>query len=331
LKNASTGNDDWISHEKNKCLLDCRWIGCRYLPQISIAAAHKCLGKVISVFDTNMNIKMINDELLVITLGKIRSPISINVFPVSNISSGFRQTVSYGSKLRKQDNETLSIGTAILININKSTIYKNNFERPCYELLKRFVNVSDKIFDTLLKTARRGCLLDPDFTTTGLLSKTLVELQHYTSIEDSKKFVEILSNSLLELCGRGPGYTPSGDDFISGYCVLFNNLSDFLHAAPVILHSKKVSRSTTWMSSKFIEYYEKGIVDEQIQEMINSIFTGDPEKYMSLLRQISYRGHTSGSDIGIGMTAALYTFIDREFHTELLSIFPRKRETKVTI
>jgi Protein of unknown function (DUF2877) len=326
LKKAFTGNDDCIPHEKNNFLLDCHWIGCRYSPQIFLAVSNKCLGKVISVFHTNMNIKMINNELLVITLGKIRSPISMNVFPVSNISSGFRQLVSYGSKLRKQDNETLSIGKAILININKSTIYKNNLKKPSYEHLKRFVNASDKIFDTLLKTARTGCLLDPDFTTNGLLSKTLVQLQCYTSIEDSRKFVEIISNRLLELCGRGPGYTPSGDDFISGYCVLFNNLSDFLHTTPMILHRKKISYRTTWISAKFIEYYEKCIVDEEIQEMINSISTGDPEKYISLLRQISYRGHTSGSDIGIGMTAALYTFIDRQFQTKLLSIFPHKKE-----
>jgi hypothetical protein len=79
------------------------------------------------------------------------------------------------------------------------------------------------------------------------------------------------------------------------------------------------------MSSKLIEYYEKCIVDEQIQEMINSVSTGDPEKYVSLLCQISYRGHTSGADIGIGMTAALYTIIDRKFHTEFLSMFPCKK------
>jgi hypothetical protein len=314
--------------KKNNFLLDCYWIGYRYSLQIFLAAANECLGKVISVFDTNINIKTINNQLLVITLGKIRSPTSMNLFPVSNISSGFRRLVSYGSKLRKQDNETLSIGKLILVNIKKSRIYKNNFQKPSYEHVKRFVNVSDKIFDTLLKTARRGCLLDPDFTTNGLLSKTLVHLQRHTSIKDNKKFVEMISNRLLELCGRGPGYTPSGDDFISGYCVLFNNLSDFSHATPIILHRKKVSHSTTWMSSKFIEYYERCIVDEQIQEIINSISTGDPEKYMSLLRQISYRGHTSGADIGIGMTAALYTLIDREFNTELLSMFPHKKGNK---
>jgi hypothetical protein len=314
--------------KKNDFLLDCDWIGYRYSLQIFLAAANECLGKVISVFDSTVNIKMINNELLVITLGKTRSPISMNVFPVYNRSSGFRQLVSYGSKLRKQDNETLSIGKPILINIKKSRIYENNFEKPSYEHVKRFVNVSDKIFDTLLKTARRGCLIDPDFTTNGLLSKTLVQLQRYRSIKDNKKFVKLISNKLLELCGRGPGYTPSGDDFVSGYCVLFNNLSDFLHTTPIILHRKKVAHSTTWMSSKFIDYYGKCIVDEQIQEMINSISTGDPEKYMSLLRQISYRGHTSGADIGLGMTAALYTLIDREFHTELLSMFPHKNGNK---
>ena len=315
--------------KKNDFLLDCQWMGYRRSLQIYLAAANEYLGKVISVFDSTINIKMINNELLVVTLGKIRSPISMNVFPAYNITSGFKGLVSYGSKLRKQDNETLLIGKPLLIDLKKSGIYNNNFEKPRYEYVKRFVNVSNNIFDTLLKIARRGCLLDPNFTTSGLLSKTLVQIQSYIPIKDNKKFVEIISNTLLDLCGRGPGYTPSGDDFICGYCVLFNNLSDFSGAANIILHPKKIVDNTTWMSSKFIEYYEKCIVDEQVQEMINSIAAGDPEKYMSLLRQISYRGHTSGADIGIGMTAALYTIIDRNFHTELLSMFPHKKGKKV--
>jgi hypothetical protein len=45
------------------------------------------------------------------------------------------------------------------------------------------------------------------------------------------------------------------------------------------------------------------------------------------LVQISYRGHTSGIDIATGMTAALYTIIDRTTGTdllkELLAISPR--------
>ena len=311
--------------KKNYFLFKCRWIGYLCSLQIYLSSTNGYLGKVISVFDSTINIKMINNELLVVTLGNIRSPISMNVFPSYNITGGFKGLVSYGEKLRKQDNETLLIGKPLLIDLKKSKIYNNNFEKPCYKYLKRFVKVSNRIFDTLLKTARRGCLLDANFTTSGLLSKTLVQIQRYIETKDNKKFVEQISNTLLELCGMGPGYTPSGDDFISGYCVLFNKLTDFSDATKIILHRKKIVKSTTWMSSKFIEYYEKCIVDEQIQEMINSIATGDPEKYMSLLCQISYRGHTSGSDIGIGMTAALYTIIDRKFHTEFLSMFPRKK------
>lgn len=311
--------------KKNQFLFTCQSIGYRFSPQIYLSSANSYLGKVVSVFDATMNIKMINNELLVVSLGKIRSPITLNLFPAHGITSGFKGLASYGSKLRKQDNETLLIGKPLLIDLNKSRIYHNNFEKPCYKNLKRFVKAYSRIFDTLLKTARKGCLLDPDFTTSGLLSKSLAQIQRYIQTKDNKKFVEQISNTLMEFCGKGPGYTPSGDDFMCGYCVLFNKLTDLSKATNIVLHGKKVVNSTTWMSSKLIEYYEKCIVDEQIQEMINSVSTGDPEKYMSLLCQISYRGHTSGADIGIGMTAALYTIIDRKFHTEFLSMFPRKK------
>ena len=130
-----------------------------------------------------------------------------------------------------------------------------------------------------------------------------MQLQDSTLTKNNKKFARLISNTLLELCGRGPGYTPSGDDFICGYCVLFNNVASFLDIEKITLPDKKIVNNTTWISSKFIQYYKRCIVDEQIQEMLNSIYIGDPEKYMSLLHQISYRGHTSGADIAIGMTA----------------------------
>jgi hypothetical protein len=310
-------------NRKNRYFFDCHSLGYKCSLQISLATSNDILGNVISVFDSTINIKTINNELLVVTSGKVLSPISMNVFSTSDRTCGFRQLVSYGASLRKQDKETLLIGKFILIDLKKSRIFKNNFEIPSYNCLRRFGNLSNKIFYTLLKTARRGCLLDPDFTTNGLLTKTLLRLQRHTLTGDNKKFVKLISNTLLELCGRGPGYTPSGDDFISGYCILFNSLSDFLDTEKITLPSEKIVNSTTWMSSKFIEYYGKCVVDEQIQEMINSVSAGDPAKYMSLLHQISYRGHTSGADIGIGMTAALYTLIDREFNTEFLGMFRR--------
>ena len=99
--------------KKNDHLLVCHWLGYRCSKQTSLAAATEYLGKVISVFDSTINIKTTSNELFVVTLGKIRSPISLNVFPTSNISIGFRRLVSYGSILRKQDNETLLIGKHI--------------------------------------------------------------------------------------------------------------------------------------------------------------------------------------------------------------------------
>jgi hypothetical protein len=75
---------------------------------------------------------------------------------------------------------------------------------------------------------------------------------------------------------------------------------------------------TTWVSFKFIGYYQKLIVDEQIQGLINSIGEGRTDRYMSLLSTLSSRGHTSGIDIGSGLSTALFTFSDRFLGTDLL-------------
>jgi hypothetical protein len=108
--------------KKNYFLFDCRWIGYRCSLQICLSSANGYLGKVISVFDSTINIKLINNELLVVTSGKIRSPTSINLIPEYNITGGFKGLVSYGSKLRKQGNKTLLIGKPLLINISEDLL-----------------------------------------------------------------------------------------------------------------------------------------------------------------------------------------------------------------
>jgi Protein of unknown function (DUF2877) len=123
---------------------------------------------------------------------------------------------------------------------------------------------------------------------------------------------------LMKMCGRGPGFTPSGDDFICGFSSLFNWLSQSLKCPPISLPMKSVYALTTWISFKFIGYYQKLIVDEQIQGLINSIGEGRTDRYMSLLSTLSSRGHTSGIDIGTGLSTALFTFGDRFLGTDLL-------------
>jgi hypothetical protein len=320
-----------IYKNKNDNVFDCDWIGYLHAAKISSTDKGTPLGEVISIFDNTLNIKTNCNELLVLSTSKVRSPINMNILSVPDCDNGaargFKGIVEYGSEIKKENDNEIVVGGQISLQLIKSRVFKNYLrrKRPSLACLIRFENASNKILDTLMKQSKRGCLLNPDITTRGVLYKFLREIENIQ--QDEKKFAKLIAGSLLQLCGRGPGFTPSGDDFISGYCVLFNYLSQSLGFTKLNPSDKGIVHLTTWISFMLMRYYERCIVDEQIQTMINSLADGNFEKYVSSLVQISYRGHTSGIDIATGMTAALYTIIDRITGTdllkELLAISPR--------
>ena len=56
------------------------------------------VGKALNAFDTTINIRTEKDELLVITLGNVRSPVNLNVIP-GNANMGFKQLVPEDANL----------------------------------------------------------------------------------------------------------------------------------------------------------------------------------------------------------------------------------------
>jgi hypothetical protein len=312
-----------IYKKKNDNVFDCDWIGYLHAAKISSTDKGMPLGKVISVFDYTLNIKTNCNELLVVSMSKVRSPINLNILSVpdedDSAAKGFKGIVQYGSEIKKENDNEIVVGGQISLQLTKSRVFKNYLrKRPSLACLMRFENATNKILHSLIKQSKRGCLLNPDITTRGVLHKFLTEIEKYRKIQDEKKFARLIATSLLQLCGRGPGFTPSGDDFISGYCVLFNYLSQSFGFTKLNPSDKGIVHLTTWISFMLMRYYERCVVDEQIQTMINSLADGNFENYVSSLVQISYRGHTSGIDIATGMTAALYTIIDRTTGTDLL-------------
>ena len=59
-----------------------------------------------------------------------------------------------------------------------------------------------------------------------------------------------------------------------------------------------------------MECNARGLVDIEIQDLINSIARGDAAQYIDSIRLIAKRGHTSGIDFATGATGALYLAID---------------------
>ncbi len=296
---------------------NCECIGVLHKYMRKSTAKKNLVGKVTSSFPSSLNVMTSRNELLVISLNKVQSPITINLTPQSS-NSNFAGLVDYGCDvIRFRD--WVSIGERIKLHTAKSIVFKNFFVRPTNTKLNEFSEAAEKILSSLMKLRRIGCLLEPEITNQGLFHQFIAETsENNIRNKDDTKFVRMLSHSLMKMCGRGPGFTPSGDDFICGFSSLFNWLSQSLKCPPISLPMKSVYNLTTWISFKFIGYYQKLIVDEQIQGLINSIGEGHIERYMSLLSTLSCRGHTSGIDIGTGLSIALFTLGDRFLSTDLL-------------
>jgi hypothetical protein len=120
------------------------------------------------------------------------------------------------------------------------------------------------------------------------------------------------------MCGKGPGFTPAGDDFIAGYMALYNWLKDSMNLGGMMVPDRRFSLLTTWTSFKLIEYSARNLLDDQAQEMINSIAGKNIDAYIRCVALISKRGHTSGIDFATGMTMALFTIADRIFKAGVL-------------
>ena len=271
---------------------------------------------MISVFDSSANIKTVDNRLFVITNNIVRSPITLNVIQVGATHS-FKKFMKFGSVIRERRDQIM-IDNDVTIGVRKSRLFETNLGFITKRSLSKFRDKFDSIFPSMIKLVRPGCLLSPDITTRGLLPEQIRAINiNSKKTDDDAAFAKFMARSLGKLCGRGPGYTPAGDDFISGFLMMFNWCAKCLEFERIIL-PRKYSTMTSWTSYKLMEYSQECLCDEEIQAMVNSVALGRANEYSKKMIPLSSRGHTSGMDLVTGMTCALYTLIDRNFGTSSL-------------
>jgi Protein of unknown function (DUF2877) len=293
-------------------------------------------GTVVNVFDKTINIKTNEEKLLLISLGTVHSPLTINVTPLTNLSSNDFSFKSFSDFVQNRDQllvinkpkpnnqgeeevstttTHLKIGRCFIL-INKPVqFFQNNIVRPQIHQLDKFIDNRKLVFSVLTSCAlsqKAGSLLNPDKTTEGLLEEFLSSIQenHLTMDIRSPMFRERISRCLLRLCGRGPGFTPAGDDFVGGFLAIVNWIRTSLKIGPPIVPGAECRKLTSWTSFRLMESNACGLVDTEIQELINSIARGTVLRYVDSIRLIARRGHTSGIDFATGATVGLYLAID---------------------
>jgi hypothetical protein len=304
----------------------------------NIARAKKgSLGTVVNVFNKAVNIKTNEDKLLVLSLGTIRSPLNINIGPLMDWSSpdypfasflGFVQNGDEAFLIDKPTSKNniagqisneihIIVGKKCAILVNKPIhFFENDILKLRVDKLEKFIDFRQAILSVLTECAvsqQAGSLLNPDKTTEGLLPKFLNSIQeeNHGAIDiSSGMFTDSLSRCLLGLCGRGPGFTPAGDDFIGGFLAIINWIRTSLEIGPRIVPGPEYRKLTTWTSFKLMECNAHGLVDIEIQDLTNSIARGEVSQYIDSVRLIAKRGHTSGIDFATGATVGLYLAID---------------------
>ena len=271
---------------------------------------------MISVFDSSANIKTVDNRLFVITNNIVRSPITLNAIQ-DGATHSFKKFMKFGSIIRERRDQIM-IDNDVTMGVRKSRLFENNLGFVTMKTLSKFRDEFDCIFPSMIKLARPGCLLSPDITTRGLLPEQIRAINSNSKkTDDDAAFAKFMARTLGKLCGRGPGYTPAGDDFISGFLMMFNWCAKCLEFERIILPGK-YSTMTSWTSYKLMEYSQECLCDEEIQAMVNSVALGRANEYSKKMIPLSSRGHTSGMDLVTGMTCALYTLIDRNFGTSSL-------------
>ena len=122
--------------------------------------------------------------------------------------------------------------------------------------------------------------------------------------------------SLKKLLGNGPGLTPSGDDFITGFLLIRSIMSaERAHdiEKQIQLLEKQATKKTTALSANLIKYAATGQADERLINCAHWLLVGTGDPYRIKKELLSY-GSSSGLDALAGMLSALQHFNQHGFH-----------------
>ena len=112
-----------------------------------------------------------------------------------------------------------------------------------------------------------------------------------------------------KIIGLGPGFTPSGDDFLLGFLVIYNSLSPAIARTPIYLEFEQLAGRTNWISAKLVDYAQHLQLDNQLLHVIRSTSNAHGDTVTELQALIP-RGHTSGIDIATGAVLGLSIVCD---------------------
>jgi hypothetical protein len=112
----------------------------------------------------------------------------------------------------------------------------------------------------------------------------------------------------LGVLGRGPGTTPSGDDVLSGVLLVLHGVTRGQTRERVRWLGERVvsaaAEQTTAVSTALIAQAAQGRASERAERLVRSLFGSSGTDYERAAADLIQVGHTSGTDLLIGILVA---------------------------
>lgn len=278
------------------------------------------IGTVHSVFSKNINLYFENFGL--ITLCSSDIPMS-PLHGKTRISDFDNLKIEHDPRIFIKDNKIYL--SQVIFDFSKSESYKSplarNRERNTPGLAsKGEINaILYKIINMVKKNNQDGFipLLPYTLDMCRGLKQSRLELpvfasQGYYLINELASYLwkgdfSLLLETAIHLIGLGPGLTPSGDDFLSGFMIGYFNYLKFLNRDSLLarevfpLIAKRSLGQTNYLSYQQLLLASTGAGNEIVEQLCLDILQADLDGVLLQLDNIINIGSTSGVDQLIGL------------------------------
>ncbi|MEC0180103.1 DUF2877 domain-containing protein [Paenibacillus peoriae] len=136
----------------------------------------------------------------------------------------------------------------------------------------------------------------------------------YTTIRHAEQLLDALLSGevraietpLRYFLGRGPGLTPSGDDFLIGLLAVHRLTGAFHPAFLTILHHiLETEAITTDVSKAYLLHALHGRFSDKVTRVLNAMVMKDAAYFQTRLALLLQTGHSSGIDTVFGIANAI--------------------------
>lgn len=247
-------------------------------------------GKVTRVFPSSVYVRA-GDDFVLLLWGELRSPITLNLLQ----EKGTRMTFVVGEACRLKRSGVSSETTTISLRgakVHRGSLHIRRFvSLPAMSELVKGVAMLKSLYDV----SAPGPRLSADGSFRAFVEDTLSPFANGKS-EGIYNFVNYFG-----LIGRGGGFTPAGDDFVSGFVGAFNYFARCRRGRKVSIPRGSALSRTVPESGAIVEYASRGYVDEGLERLILMSSGGKGAGFFDELLAVASRGHTSGIDMSLGV------------------------------